>query len=67
MNKWIRVSGPDSDPWNLNRFRANLAIRLSEIFIEACKAAGVEPTQRQASKYRRKKGRVYGFNRENSG
>jgi len=31
----------------------------NEQFKEACKAAGVAPTSRQASKYRRKMGKAY--------
>jgi hypothetical protein len=30
-------------------------------FIEACKRAGIPPTQRQASKFRLKTGRAYQF------
>jgi len=31
------------------------------IFQEACKIAGIEPTTRQASKWRNKKGKAYPF------
>jgi hypothetical protein len=30
------------------------------LFLEACKSAGIEPTMRQASKYRRKQGLAFG-------
>ena len=53
---WPRVTGPDLDQNNLKRKAKNKAVRESEIFIEACKNAGVEPTKRQSSKWSNGKG-----------
>ena len=42
----------------------NLEFSRTKEFIEICKKAGVEPTQRQASKFRNKKGTAYKHHKE---
>ena len=59
MKKWKRVSGPDLDLGNNARANLNKNVQESKIFIDSCKLAGIEPTRKQASKYRRKKGLVF--------
>lgn len=57
--KWERIWGPDSDPGNRKRYKLNKGVRESLVFIDDCRRVAIKPTQRQASKYRRKKGLAY--------
>lgn len=57
--QWPRVHGPDLDPGNKKRYKANTQIRKSDTFRAACEKVGISPTQRQASKFRRKRGLAY--------
>lgn len=59
-HQWIRVFGPDLQPQHKERAKKNQKTLRSEKFLVACSAAEVEPTKRQASKYR--KGRGLAFN-----
>jgi len=56
---WQRVCGPDADPFNKDRAKANQATKINPAFQAACSEAGVEPTKRQASKWNHKKGAAY--------
>jgi len=56
MHEWERVTGNDLDPGNRKRYLENNGILRDKVFVEACKQAGIEPTRRQASKWKRKKG-----------
>lgn len=62
--QWIRVSGHDLDPNKFDREKENKNIMNKEIFKEACETVGIEPTKRQASKFKRKKGLVYKLGRK---
>ena len=59
---WTRVFGPNLDPGNKERMKKNIAVQESKVFIDACKKENIEPTRRQASKFRRKKGLAYNGN-----
>jgi hypothetical protein len=59
MHEWERVTGPDLDSGKRKRYLENNAILKDEVFIEACKWAGIKPTRRQASKWKTKKGIAY--------
>ena len=58
---WKRVTGPDLDPFNEKRRRANNRILKSETFLRLCSKLGIEATKRQASKFKNKKGLVYKY------
>lgn len=53
---WVRVHGPDIDVNKADRTKANKSVFETEVFKEACDAVGINPTIRQASKFRRKGG-----------
>lgn len=53
---WARVHGPDNDVNKADRTKANKSVFETEVFKKACEAAGIDPTIRQASKFRRKRG-----------
>ena len=57
--QWTRVMGDDLDKNNEKRRLANQSILKDPIFIKACELVGIEPTKRQASKWRRKTGKAY--------
>lgn len=57
--QWDRVTGPNLDLDTADLQKANKRTFESEQFKEACEFANIEPTTRQASKFRRKKGIVY--------
>ena len=57
--QWDRVTGPDLDEGKAKRTKLNLVILKSQVFIDACEKTGSRPTRKQASKYRRKKGKAY--------
>jgi len=59
--QWERVQRTPQDPAEREAQAANTNILQSDMFISACKACEIEPTRRQASKYRRKKGLIYQF------
>lgn len=58
--KWVHP-----DPWRPSPEKPKPEVtnikfsETNEEFISACAEAGVEPTQRQASKYRNKKGKAF--------
>jgi len=56
---WQRVHGPDLDKNKKDRENANKQTLENDFFKEMCSNAGVEPTKRQASKYRRNRGIAY--------
>lgn len=62
--QWIRIGGPDLHPYKHERKKENENIMNKETFKEACEAVGIEPTIRQASKFRRKRGLAYKFGRK---
>lgn len=57
--KWKRVTGPDLDVNKADRAKANKSVMENDTFLKACEAAGVTPTKRQASKWRRKRGLAF--------
>lgn len=59
--KWKRVVGPNLEPQHDERRNENQKIFNKEVFKNACEAAGVEPTIRQASKFKNKKGIAFTF------
>ena len=60
---WLRIptGAPDLDEGKADRAKGNKAILESDEFKNRCDAAGVTPTKRQASKFRRKKGSAFKF------
>lgn len=60
---WIRVSGPDLDPQKIEREKENQKVLNKDTFKQACESVGIEPTKRQASKFKRKKGLAYMYGR----
>jgi hypothetical protein len=58
-HQWARVSGPDIQPEHRERMKQNNSIMENEAFKKSCAAAEIEPTRRQASKFKRGKGRAY--------
>lgn len=58
---WKRVSGPDLDEGRAEREKENQRILKNETFQKACEKAEVEPSKRQASKFKNKKGLAYKF------
>jgi len=65
--EWVRVSGPDLQPQHGERRLLNDKVLASENFLTACTKAGVEPTRRQARKFRRKTGRAFNGLRQKAG
>ncbi len=62
MKQWERIANkPDLDEGKAERTKANKSVLESKEFISMCEKAKIEPTKRQASKYRRKTGRAYKF------
>ena len=57
--QWTRVKGANLKPQNEEKAKANKGVLESPQFIKACEAISIEPTTRQASKYRRKRGAAY--------
>ncbi len=57
--KWPRVFGPDLDPGNRVRFKANSKVLADKNFIALCERVNTLVTRRQASKFRRKKGLAF--------
>jgi len=57
--EWLRVSGPDVQPQHEERRLLNDKVLASEVFLGACVKASVEPTRRQARKFRGKTGAAY--------
>jgi len=64
MNRYPR-SGPDVNPWKLELEQKNEGVLSSPAFRKACKAVGIEPTRRQASKFRKGRGLAYTEGRVN--
>lgn len=62
-HEWIRVHGPDLDAGKVDREKENKNIMESDSFQELCGKVGIEPTRRQASKYKRKRGLAYMYGR----
>lgn len=59
VGQWTRVTGPNLCPEYAERAKKNDGVVNSPQFKEACEKAGIEPTRRQASKFRRKMGLAY--------
>lgn len=57
--QWDRVMRTPQDPKESARQEANAKILMSDIFLGACIKAGIGSTTRQASKYRRKRGKAF--------
>lgn len=62
-NQWKRVSGPNLQPQHDQNRKANEGVMNNDVFKNACEKVGIEPTKRQASKFRRKKGAAFKFGR----
>lgn len=60
-HQWKRVYGPNLDQENANKAKVNKDTQNNEIFKKACEAVGIEPTRRQASKFRRKRGLAFNY------
>lgn len=60
-HEWVRVHGPDLRPEYAEDAKKNKQVLESDHFKEVCELAGTNPTKRQASKYRRKKGLAYKY------
>ncbi len=58
-HQWTRVSGTDIQPQHSARMLLNDSTLKNHKFISACRNAGIPGTRRQASKFRRKKGKAY--------
>jgi len=65
MKKRYPRSGPDVNPWRLEAEAKNTGVLSSPAFIKACKAVGIEPNRRQASKFRKGRGLAYQKGRVN--
>ncbi len=61
MQEWDRVTGTDLDAGKVERAKLNQGILKSQVFLDACEKTGARPTRKQASKYRRKKGKAFLF------
>ncbi len=57
--KWERVQATPIEPKYAVK-NAEFALK-NEVFVEACKQAGVDNTTRMASRWRNKRGTAYGF------
>lgn len=57
--KWERVTGPNLQPQHAERMEKNTTVLNSQAFKDACQAADIKPTRRQASKFRNGRGRAY--------
>ena len=58
-SSWPRVTGDNLHPQNALLAQANKSVLANPIFLKACTDFGVEPTKRQASKFRRRIGKAY--------
>lgn len=58
-HKWRRVQSTPIPKDEQRRIDRNRGIQKNDIFKQACKAVGVMPTKRQASKWNNKKGMAY--------
>lgn len=60
--KRMKPVGPDlQGERKTSGYNMSEGVLSSHIFLECCKAAGIEPTRRQASKYRRGRGKAYAY------
>lgn len=57
-------SGPDLNPRKVTEHARNKGILQSEPFVLACELAGIEPSLRQASKFKMSKGKAFMFKNE---
>ena len=57
--KWERVTGPNLQPQHAERGEKNSTVLNSPSFKAACSRVGIEPTRRQASKFRNKRGKAF--------
>lgn len=57
--QWVRVSGRPLRPQDDERNEANVSRLNSQHFVDACLAAGIKATKRQASKWNNMKGAAY--------
>ena len=64
-HSWVRVYGPDLDAGNKDRAKENKSILESENFKKVCELAGINPTKRQASKFKRKNGLAFMYGKSN--
>lgn len=55
-NQWVRVNGKENP--KVENSNENFA-KTDKSFQQACAKAGVEPTARQASKWRNKRGKAF--------
>lgn len=60
---WERVQKTPVPKEELARRNRNMATLINALFLQACESVGVEPTQRQASKWNNEKGLAYKFGR----
>ena len=58
-HQWIRVFGPNLQPQHAEEGKKNRAVFELTKFKRACDLAGIEPTIRQASKFRKKRGLAF--------